>query len=613
MKIDDTVIDQGIIKCSPGPQFAIGRDHKILRWNRACEHLTGRPAEVMIGTERQWEPFYEKKRPLLADLIVEHDRNGILTHYRDENIARSNIIPHAWEASGFFSNVGGKARYLHFIAAPIFEFDGTIIGAVQTFLDITRLKHFETALMQSLEGYRILAENVPDGVALMQKGKFVLVNEAFAKIFGFKDRKELIGGDTGINIREDERERFRDTISAIEKGESDLKVLRWPCITKDGREIWAEGHPNRVRWEGYPAVLTTVIDITENRSQVKALEAEAKRLKRENIQLKSSIKDRYRLSDIVGASSSMNKVYKLILQAASSDAGVIVYGESGTGKELVAKAIHEMSERRNGTFVPVNCGAIPEQLLESEFFGHRKGAFTGAYRNKEGFLDLADKGTLFLDEVGELSQAIQVKFLRAIEGSGYTAVGGTETKKSDFRVVAATNRNLNEHMKRGLMRSDFFYRIHVIPIDIPPLRCRREDIPFLIDHFLRQQEQGKMLSDIPGRVLEAFYNYDWPGNVRELQNALHRYLTVGKVDFIRNISNGISMQALEDSGDPLSVEKGPDLRDAIESLEKMMIKEALANTNWNRSRAAAILGIPRKTLFRKMKKFGVVSPEIETN
>ncbi|MBN1103719.1 MAG: sigma 54-interacting transcriptional regulator [Deltaproteobacteria bacterium] len=594
--------DIGIIEFSPVAQYAIDREHRITRWNRACELLTGRSAAQMVGTDRHWEPFYPEKRPTLADFVVEHDRKGMRSLYGQERVSRSGVVPHAWETEDFFEDVGGQARHLRFLAAPVYDESGEISGAVESFLDVTEQKDFEKALMQSEEVYRILAENVPDGVALMQGGRFVMVNQAFARMFGYAGPEDVAGRPSHDLISEGHREMFRETLEALESGRSEEKTLRWPGVAGDGREIWVEGHPNVINWENRPAVLSTVIDITETRARELAAEEEARRLKRENIQLRSSIRDRYRFGNIVGKSLVMQEVYELILRAAAGSASVIIYGESGTGKELVARAIHDMSDRHDREFVAVNCGAIPETLLESEFFGYRKGAFTGAHADKGGFLDRAGGGTLFLDEVGDLSLNIQVKLLRAIEGGGYTPVGSSKAETSDFRMIAATNRDLKERMRKGLMREDFFYRVHVIPIHLPPLRERKEDIPLLVDHFLRSGKQGRELSSLPGRVMESLYSYRWPGNVRELQNALHRYLTVGRLDFIH------ADQVLSPDVSEIPGRRGKevvgDLRTAVVEVERDMIARALHQTGWNRSRAADLLGIPRKTLFRKMKKMG---------
>ena len=254
-------------------------------------------------------------------------------------------------------------------------------------------------------------------------------------------------------------------------------------------------------------------------------------LRQENILLRARTKDRFRFGDIIGKSEPMQRVYELILQAAATDVNVILYGESGTGKELVSRAIHDASDRKEQVFFPVNLGAISENLIESEFFGHKKGAFTGADSDQRGFLHLTDKGTLFLDELADIGLNLQVKLLRVLEGNGFTPVGTTEVIKPDIRFIAASNQDLSDRVKTGQIREDFYYRIHVLPIRLPPLRERKEDIPLLVEHFLKSTASLQKGKPITPRFLEALQAYDWPGNVRELQNTLHRYVTLGEVDF----------------------------------------------------------------------------------
>jgi PAS domain S-box-containing protein len=261
-----------------------------------------------------------------------------------------------------------------------------------------------------------------------------------------------------------------------------------------------------------------IVDIDERKRMEEGLRDSEAYLREENIRLRTSIEERHRFGGIVGQSPAMQEVYELMLMAAASDNNIIVYGESGTGKEMVAHTIHDMSARQKRNFVPINCGAIPENLLESEFFGHKRGAFTGATAEKKGLLDQADGGSLFLDEIGEIKPDLQVKLLRAIEGGGYTPVGGSEVHHPDFRIIAATSRNLTERVKSGRMRSDFFYRVHVIPIHLPPLRNRKEDIPLLVEHFLMAYDR-KLRPKITNRVVcvhgvETLGGYSDPGEVR---------------------------------------------------------------------------------------------------
>jgi len=474
-----------VLEYTPIAQFAIGVDHKVKIWNRACEVLTGVSAKEIVGTDHQWKIFYPKKRPILADLVVEQDYETFLEKYGTKNPAQSNIVPNAWEATDYFENFNGKARYIYFLAAPVFDNVGNITGAVTTLQDITFRK-----------------------------------------------------------IREE------------------------------------------------------------------AMKRESEQLQKQYSLLRSSIGERFKFCNIIGKSPKMQEVYDMIVRAAASSDSVVIHGESGVGKELVARAIHDTSQRKNAPFLPVNCGAISESLLENEFFGHIKGAFTGAYNDKKGFLSHVQGGTLFLDEVGELSLNMQIKLLRAIEGGGYSPVGSNEVLYSDFRIVAASNLNLSEEVKKGRLRSDFFYRLYVIPIDIPPLRERKEDLALLADYFFSQMESSRHFDALPGKDIKKLYNYHWPGNVRELQNVLRRYITLNSLDFM----------ALPNSEPPLipaeilsGVIDGCDssvdlpLTDAVGRFEKQLIRSVLEHSRWHREEAAKKLGISRRTLYRKMMAHGLIS------
>ena len=344
------------------------------------------------------------------------------------------------------------------------------------------------------------------------------------------------------------------------------------------------------------------IDITDRKQAEEEMREKEGLLLEENHRLRANMKDRYRFGNIVGKSPAMQEVYDLVLKAAGTGANAIVTGESGTGKELVARAIHDMSPRRDMPFVPVNCGAIPEHLLESEFFGYKKGAFTGAVSDKNGFLDTADGGTLFLDEVGEIGLGMQVKLLRAVEGGGFTPVGGQRPKKPNVRIIAATNRDLEELVETGAMREDFYYRIHVIPIQLPPLRQRKEDLPLLIEHFLEKLEKDQTVPSVTGKILEKFYRYHWPGNVRELENVLSRYATLKRVDFNERPARPTALRTPVFNAS-FSHESAGDLKQAVEAFEKAMIQRTLDDNRWQKAKTATLLGIHRKTLFTKMKQY----------
>ena len=354
-----------------------------------------------------------------------------------------------------------------------------------------------------------------------------------------------------------------------------------------------------------PGLLATVSDISARKACELADQEEASRLRDENERLKSQLKDRYGLGKIVGRSRTMQVVYENIIKAASSNANVIIYGESGTGKELVARAIHEMSDRADKKFIAVNCGAIPDNLIESEFFGHRKGAFTGATIDKIGFLESARGGYLFLDEVGEIPLNMQVKLLRVIENGGFTPIGSTREKNTDARIIAATNRDLKALVKKGRMREDFFYRIHIIPIQVPPLRERPGDLSLLAHHFIETFSEKTESTVLSETTLKALQAYDWPGNVRELQNVIQRYATFNTLDFLEVApAEAVKTESFEPV---LTPELGANfkLRSFLENFERRILLSAMQQENGNRTRAASILGTPRRSLQRKLQKYQI--------
>jgi PAS domain S-box-containing protein len=463
-------------------------------------------------------------------------------------------------------------------------------------------------LRSSEQRYRVLTENVAEAVMVVQAGKIVFANDNLISMFGYPSIGDVVGKDLRCLHCPDLQKHFAMKDEVFELGNCNKSVLQARCTSLDGRDFWMETQYNVIKWEGKPAVLATLRDVTESKLKQIAFLKEKEHLVEGNINLRSAIKDCFRFDNLVGKSPGIQKVYDFIIRASVSDANVVIEGESGTGKEVVALTIHKLSNRRDKPFVPVNCGAIPETLFESEFFGHRKGAFTGAYLDKPGLFDRAAGGTIFLDEVAELRLNMQVKLLRAIEGKGYTPIGDNEVKQPDVRIIATSNRKLIDMLKKGFMRKDFFYRINIISITIPPLRNRKEDIPLLVDDFLQLYHGGKKTPTIPGEIMAALYNYDWPGNIRELQNVLLRYLTMNRLDFI-----GVNLTAPADelgNGSLIEFNQGKiNLQTAVENLEKTLILEALFQTNGNRSKAATLLGISRRALFRKTEKFEMNHPD----
>lgn len=359
--------------------------------------------------------------------------------------------------------------------------------------------------------------------------------------------------------------------------------------------------------DGSISLLAMITDINDRKNAEQALRESEIHLLQENIILRTQIKERKKFGNIVGQSTAMQQVYEHILNAGATDATAILFGEPGTGKELVAQAIHDMSERRNKRFVPVHCGAIPENLIESEFFGYKKGAFSGALTDKPGYLEYADGGTLFLDEVGEISPHLQVKLLRVLEGGGYTPVGDNQNKTTNVRIIAATNRDLQLLVKNGLMREDFFYRIHILPIHLPPLRERKGDLPLLIQHFMDLYTGKRNVTPLTAKLMEKLHHYDWPGNVRELQNVIIRYCNQKSIDL-----TGASPRP-EAPPDQMSYPDatglGPrNLNEMLAKYEKLLILTTLNQNQWHRQKVATALSIDRKTLFNKMKRYGLLTP-----
>ncbi len=473
---------------------------------------------------------------------------------------------------------------------PFLEEEGRLLKAIgERVSKVLWLKRSEEALKESEERYRVLAEQIAEGVALVQDSRFCYVNPEFCNMFNVPSAEEI--RDESVHLyRADDADEIARFYGPKEIDTPKSKIEQIHSLTRSKKIFWVQASHNPIRFKGRPALLSTFKDVTEIKEQQLSAQRMANQLDNENRVLRSSLTERYRLGEILGRSPAMQAVYELILKAAATDASVAVFGESGSGKELVAHAIHHHSDRKSKRFVAVNCGAIQESLFEREFFGHRKGAFTNAHADAPGYLDMVDGGTLFLDEVGELTINMQAKLLRAIEGGGYRSLGGTDTLSSDFRIISASNAVLSDKVTSGRMRNDFFYRIQVIQIQLPPLRERTQDIPLLVEHFLRKIKAPSGISKVPGRTMDMLMEYDWPGNVRELRNVLQRYVTLGHLEFFSPGSESASASSTA----------SVNLRKAIQELEKSLIKKAIGQAGGNKTQAAKLLGISRRALFRKI-------------
>jgi DNA-binding NtrC family response regulator len=361
--------------------------------------------------------------------------------------------------------------------------------------------------------------------------------------------------------------------------------------------------------------LTKPIDIDELLIIIRRAINEQK-LIQENVDLKDKMVSRYRVDNIIGGSGVMQEIFKQVFKVASTDSTVLIRGESGTGKELIARAIHFNSKRKEEPMIEVNCSSLPETLLESELFGYEKGAFTGAVKTKKGRFELADKGTIFLDEIGDISMNVQIKLLRVLQEKRFTRLGGTKDITVDVRVIAATNSDLEKSMHEGRFRDDLYYRLNVIPIVLPPLRDKKEDIPSLIEYFVKKycEKNNISVKQISPEVVELSMNHDWPGNVRELENAVENAVVMGEKNIImpedfplylrfKDGINGASLSQLE-KGEFSVISEG-DLEKQLENAEKYILKKTIDKAGGNKSKAAKMLGISLRNMRYKIKKYNL--------
>ena len=559
---------RNIFRHSGAPSIIVEQDFTISMANPKFEELTGFSCKE-IENRMKWTDFID---PEDCQMVIRYH----FSRRSDEGAA-----PAEYECRIMDRNQSVK---IIFIKVGMLGETGRSIASI---IDITSLKNTEHELRDRETLYSAILEGYEGFVYFIdRKYRIRFMNENLIRNTGIDA--------TGKLCHESLHGRASPCLWCVAEQVFEGNRVRFEMKNpKDKKWYYSINVPVRLSDQSVfcQAMIT---DIDERKRMEEALRDSEAHLRDENIRLRTTIEERQRFGDIVGKSPAMQEVYELMLMAAASDTNVILYGESGTGKELVARAIHGMSSRQNRNFVPVNSGAIPENLLESEFFGHKKGAFTGADADKKGLLDEADEGSLFLDEIGEIKPDLQVKLLRAIEGGGFTPVGSSQVKKPDFRIIAATSRNLSELVKAGRMRSDFFYRVHVIPIHLPPLRKRKEDIPLLAEHFFKAYDSN-IRPVLTSKIMDTLMNHSWPGNVRELQNVLYRFVTLKRLD----LAGEAPMPAV----DHLAETSYPanSLPDTVASFEKRQIAAALAEHRWNRTQTAKTLGIGLRTLQRKMK------------
>ena len=463
-----------------------------------------------------------------------------------------------------------------------------VLARVETHLALARLQR---QLRKENERFRRLEDATFDGLVIHRAGRILEVNQSITRLFGYV-RDELLGRTLPDFTPPEYHETIERHLQTNEDIPYELEVLG-----RDGRRYAVEAQSRSIPWLDGEARVTVIRDLSERRQW----EQKARALEAENSSLRAGLSECDRLGELLGKSPAMHKVYERLIQAAASREIVMIYGETGSGKELAARTIFQLSEHHTACFVAVNCGAVPESLFEAQFFGYRKGAFTGAAQDTEGFFGQAEGGTLFLDEVGELTLRMQTKLLRVLNDGCYTPIGAPQSRRANVRIIAATNRELREMVKEGTLREDFFHRLHVIAIELPSLRRHKEDIPLLIEHFRAQQaEFGDMLPAFPAELLRRFLAYEWPGNVRELFNELRRWSATGEVE--------LSGEAPAPTPNDLNMnlpflQDGLSLKEALKRFETFYLKRSMALHDEHRGRAAEQLGIDRRTLYRKLKRY----------
>ncbi len=556
----------------------------------------GRIAEANSQAQKMFGYTHEELQELTIEALIPERFRSTHPQHRAQYEARPHTRPMGIGLELYARRKNGTEFPVDIMLSPVDTPEGQVFLSVVR--DITRRKRAEEALKASELRFRSLFEFSPDAIIVSDSGgKIVELNNQVQKFFGYT-REELLGQTIEMLVPE----RFRNAHLGHRKDYSAHAQTRPMGVglelygrRKDGAEFPVDIMISPVE-AGGSFVLSVIRDLSEKMRIQKALE----RREQEKQYLEEELNLEHNFEDIVGDSPKLRRVLKQVETVASTDVTVLILGETGTGKDLIARAIHQLSPRRGRTFVKLNCAAIPTGLLESELFGHEKGAFTGAISQKIGRLELAHQGTLFLDEVGDLPIELQPKLLRALQEKEFERLGGTRTIPVDIRLIAATNRNLEKMVADREFRSDLYYRLRVFPVTIPPLRERREDIPLLVRYFVSKhaRQMDKRIETIPNDVMKALTRWSWPGNVRELENFIERAVILTSGPALR-----IPFAELQTSAaDPVEPSA------TLESTEREHILRVLRETKGliaGPKGAAARLGLKRTTLNSKLKKLGI--------
>jgi len=497
----------------------------------------------------------------------------------------------------------GSSIWVSLTARAIRDAAGNVVEGRSMLLDITERKRVQQALRESEERFAGIFRSAMDAIVIVDaRREIALFNEAAEKVFDCK-AEAAVGGPLDRFISEEFREVLNECLESFAQGGESHRYLWAPegltAIRCDGQEFSVEATVSLAEIGGEELCILIMRDVEDR----KRAEAEIRELRREMVYLQEELETAHQFEEIVGSSAEMREVFAAIDKVAETESTVLIEGETGTGKELVARAIHRASGRRDRMLVTVNCAALPGSLIESELFGHEKGAFTGAHNRKLGRFELADGGTIFLDEIGDLPHDLQAKLLRVLQEGEIERVGGAETIKVDVRVIAATNRDLETAMGEGRFRPDLFYRLNVFPISVPPLRERLDDIPLLVRHFVMKYatRTGKTFETVPQATMRKLRSYGWPGNVRELENVIERAVILSAGPELE-LGDWIPVARDGDGSAPFPT---------LDELQRQHIEYVMEMTGWRvrgERGAAEILGLKPTTLEARMKKLGIERP-----
>jgi len=586
-----------LLQHMPVSTFVLNAKHQVVIWNKACEQLTGLKAGEMIGSNQHWRGFYTEKRPCLADLLLDSTLGEVSSLY--EQASDFTSLSDICHTENWCLMPDGRRLYLVIDAGTISNERGEVVAIVETQRDRTEQRLTMQALTESEQRISSILGSAMDAIITVdQQHRITLFNAAAARIFRCA-ADFAIGQPVKRFIAPHCSKLFMQFI-AFENAAA--KTQAWAPEGLSARRADGEEFPIEATFsplETHDQKLYTIIlrDVNDRRLAEQKLD----RLQQEKGYLQEVINDDHNPGDFVSGSKLMRSVMEQVRMVARTDTPVLLLGETGTGKELLARAIHEFSDRSAAIMVKINCAALPAELIESELFGHEKGAFTGATQQRKGRFELADGGSLFLDELGELSLSAQAKLLRVLQEQEFERVGGSETIRVDVRVIAATNRNLSEDVGLGRFRSDLYYRLNVFPIEVPALRQRVTDIPLLARFFLNKYAKKfvKRYDDIDPAGLEYLRQYAWPGNVRELQNVIERAVILSQGSLL-------DISPLQPTRPHPEAATGK-LR-TLEAVEREHITRTLEATGWQISGvkgAAAILGMNPNTLRSRMLKLGI--------